>query len=905
MSSPLADVGKKVRLLVTATNPDGTGSRASAPTATVNAAPPVNTALPAVTGATLRGTTLSATPGTWSGPGVGYAYQWQRDLGSGYTDIAGATGATYLLGVADVGATIRIRVTATNADASVSATSIGSSVVRGGQPVSLVAPTIAGTARRTSTLTSTPGTWGGIENDYAFQWQRRVNGTFTDIAGATGTTYTLDSADVGTVIRLRVTASNLDGALSAFSATTATVVAAPPRNTAPPTVTGAAKLSETLTATPGDWTPAGATYAYAWQRDGVDIPGANGSTYVLRAADLGKSVRVKVTATNVDGSADATSAAGERVAAPPVNTVAPAAPSGTPQEASTLTAVPGTWDTPGASLHYTWLRCPADATAVSSGCEEAGTGTTYTLTAADVGRRLGVRVVATSSGGTSTAASALTGTIVRLDLRNLTPPSVAGDAYAGETLNGDAGRWTFPSADVVYDWQRCDADGNSNCASVGSGSPQYTLDADDADHTIVLVVAATTPGQSATARSAPLTIQSRPVPRSIVAPAVTGTAIRGRTLTADPGTWTDSTRFSYQWLRCNGTSCQEIAGATGDTYVLTAADKGFSMSVVVTAANAWRSASAQAAPTAPVAAAPPVNTSVPVISSSSPVIGQGATLTAGGATWNSTSDTTYRLSWERCTGGVCRPISGANGVSYTLLAADVGSQLVVVITATNGDGAVSARSAQTVTVLVGGPRWKTLPTISNSTGRVGDSVTVTPGTFSGPAVTSDVTEMMRCTNVCTPRGTANARNYTIADSDLGAILRVRETASNSGGETIVWSSRYVGPVTNAQAAAAVLKAGNTSIRNAQGATLAVATLSGSKPGVAHASAATSSAPKVGLRRPAKVKGKLVAWACPATIGAGATPPPCSAKVSLRKRATLRLPASTTGDVRVVVIRAKR
>ena len=54
-----------------------------------------------------------------------------------------------------------------------------------------------------------------------------------------------------------------------------------------------------------------------------------------------------------------------------------------------------------------------------------------------------------------------------------------------------------------------------------------------------------------------------------------------------------------------------------------------------------------------------------------------------------------------------------------------------------------------------------------------------------------------------------------------------------------------------------------------------------------------------------VKGKLVAWACPATIDEGATPPPCSARVSLRKRATLRLPASTGANVRVVVIRAKR
>ena len=133
----------------------------------------------------------------------------------------------------------------------------------------------------------------------------------------------------------------------------------------------------------------------------MDIAGATSSTYTLQPADVGKTVRVKVTATNVDGSASATSPATARIAAPPVNTVAPAAPSGTPKETSTLTAVPGTWDTPGASFTYTWLRCAADATAITASCEEVGTGSTYTLSAADVGRRLGVRVTATSSGGTT------------------------------------------------------------------------------------------------------------------------------------------------------------------------------------------------------------------------------------------------------------------------------------------------------------------------------------------------------------------------------------------------------------------------------------------------------------------------------------------------------------------------
>jgi hypothetical protein len=163
--------------------------------------------------------------------------------------------------------------------------------------------------------------------------------------------------------------------------------------------------------------------------------------------------------------------------------------------------------------------------------------------------------------------------------------------------------------------------------------------------------------------------------------------------------------------------------------------------------------------------------------------------------------------------------------------------------------------------------------------------------------------MMRCTNVCVPRGPANATTYTIAGSDLGAILRVRETASNVGGEVTVWSARYVGPVISAMAAAGVLSSVETPLKNSDGSTLALAKLSGSTLARAAAAGKPKGA-KVALRRAGKVKGKLVAWACAATVTEGATPPPCSAKVTLRKKATLKLPASLAGKVRVTVVRGR-
>ena len=404
---------------------------------------------------------------------------------------------------------------------------------------------------------------------------------------------------MGAVIRLRVTASNLDGTASAPQRGVRDRRAAAPRNVAVPAVSGPAKLNGTLTAAPGDWTPADADFTYAWQRDGSDIAGATSSTYTLAAGgrrqdragqghrdqrrrqrerDLRRDGADRRAAGQHGGPRRAVrDAAGVRPRSPP-----PPAP-GTPRARRSPTC--------GCAARP--MRPP------SPRLRGGGTGATYALTADDVGRRLGVRVTATTSGGTTTVASALTATVARLTLTNLTPPSIIGNAYAGETLTGDAGRWTFPSPDLAYDWRRCDADGASNCVPVGDGGARYPLTDGDVDRTIVLVVAATTPGQSATARSAPLTIRARPVPRSVVAPAVTGTAVRGRTLHAGTGTWSnDPNRLSYQWLRCDGAAARRSAAPPATPTCSTKADEGFAITVVVTAANAW-AGSATAAATGP------------------------------------------------------------------------------------------------------------------------------------------------------------------------------------------------------------------------------------------------------------------------------------------------------------------
>jgi acid phosphatase type 7 len=89
------------------------------------ASAPANTALPAVSGSATPGSTLSATPGTWTNTPTGYGYQWERcDAGGGSCqNLTGATTSSYLIDNGDVGSTVRVSVTATNASGSGSATS--------------------------------------------------------------------------------------------------------------------------------------------------------------------------------------------------------------------------------------------------------------------------------------------------------------------------------------------------------------------------------------------------------------------------------------------------------------------------------------------------------------------------------------------------------------------------------------------------------------------------------------------------------------------------------------------------------------------------------------------------------------------------------------------------------------
>ncbi len=128
-----ADVGARIRAIVTATNLDGSTSATATATAVVQGLPPVNSVSPSVTGSAVVGSVVTGKRGSWTGASpISYRYQWQRSdvAGTTFTDIPGslATRAGYRVTSNDEGRRLRFVVTATNLDGTRSASVLTATV---------------------------------------------------------------------------------------------------------------------------------------------------------------------------------------------------------------------------------------------------------------------------------------------------------------------------------------------------------------------------------------------------------------------------------------------------------------------------------------------------------------------------------------------------------------------------------------------------------------------------------------------------------------------------------------------------------------------------------------------------------------------------------------------------------
>ena len=361
-------------------------------TATVNLAPTVTVA-PALSGAATQGQPVSVTTGTWSNGPVSYSYQWQTcNVSDVCTSVPGATQASYTPSADDVGETLRVFVSASTAwGLQASADAVELSPVQPESPPDTTPPAVSGTTIQGQTLIeSNHATWVFPPDAYRYQWLRCLASGVDcqPIPSETGQTYTLGAGDVGYAIEFEEVA--IKGAVnaSATSAPTAVVMPLTPADTAPPAISGDPVVGDTLTESHATWVFPPNSYTYQWfdcdatGADCVPIPAATAQTYTLAPADSESTIEVEEQATRGGVTESATSTPTAPVTTlVPVNLVPPAI-SGTLEEGQTLTLTPGVWSGDPTSSIDVWFDCDPGL----DQCWTYGaTGSTYTLSATDVG----------------------------------------------------------------------------------------------------------------------------------------------------------------------------------------------------------------------------------------------------------------------------------------------------------------------------------------------------------------------------------------------------------------------------------------------------------------------------------------------------------------------------------------
>jgi hypothetical protein len=814
-----ADAGAFIRVFVTATEGEDSGyAMATTAQSIRTASGPASTEAPSISGDALEGQPLSAAPGSWTVTSpVTYSYQWQGcDRGDDFlkcVDLDGATGPTYTPSADDVTTSIRVAVTATDAEGSTAAVSEASAPIGATRPYATESPTISGVARRGYVLTAAPGAWDGIATiTHAFQWRScDLDGeNCTDIEDATEATYSLGDGDVGSTLRVAVTATNGVGSTTEASDPTAAIASSDaPEATSPPLVSGTARAGEELSATAGDWSgPGPIAYAYQWETCEADdaelcraVDGATDSTYVPSSADVGSRLRVWVTATNATGAISAVSTATAPVTSAdgpsshaPRNQSLPTV-SGTARQDETLTAAPGSWSA-GAEVayEYQWRRCDA----AGKGCADVDGGfePTYVLSSDDVGGTMRVVVTALDDHGTGRATSDATAVILTAAPVNLVLPAVSGSPIDGGTLTAEPGVWTT-DASFAYQWQRCDGSGAA-CENLPAGTDaELTLASADVGSTHRVVVTATNEGGSAVATSGAGPVVEASAPVNDTAPQMSGPEAAGGTLDVDPGAWsgTPELAYAYQWRRCDwaGENCEGIVDATEASYTLTTDDVGSRIRADVTATNAAGSAVASVLSGEIGPPAPPQLYDAPLVYGEP---NDGQVLTAYAGYWAGLEPIAYEYQWRSCDseGAACEDIAGATGETYTLTAGDLGTTVRLRVTATNASGSEEAESEPTSVIVTAAPGLLGNPWLQDAP-HPGVLVTADPGVWSGSAPLDYAYQWQLCDGPgeegegagCEDIAGATDAGYAAGESQLGRFLRVGVTATNAHGAETAWS----------------------------------------------------------------------------------------------------------------------
>ena len=265
--------------------------------------------------------------------------------------------------------------------------------------------------------------------------------------------------------------------------------------------------------------------------------------------------------------------------APPLN-VEPPAIVGSGREAQPLEATLGTWEGNVTSREVRWHRCD------DAGCLPLGaTLQQYAPESGEVGTRLAVEVIATGPGG-STSALSNEVEILAMPPAVVVLPELQGVPREGETLSVSTGTWQWRVDRYEYQWQVCDAFGES-CAPVpGATDAHWVPGFAEVGASIRVTVSAVGPGGATEALSPPTSPVQYGQPRIVTPPEISGVARERESLQASSGQWDGAVeRFEFQWLTCDpsGTGCTALPEQRAETVTVDGAWAGRTLRVDVTA----------------------------------------------------------------------------------------------------------------------------------------------------------------------------------------------------------------------------------------------------------------------------------------------------------------------------------
>ena len=188
----------------------------------------------------------------------------------------------------------------------------------------------------------------------------------------------------------------------------------------------------------------------------------------------------------------------------------------------------------------------------------------------------------------------------------------------------------------------------------------------------------------------------------------------------------------------------------------------------------------------------PTNTVAPTLTGNANI---GSVFSTNNGSWVGTSPFTYTYQWQRCdgNGSNCANIAGATANTYTVQAGDAGMTIKSVVTATNAGGATAASSAVSAAVISAAPPVNSIAPALIPALEIhpGYTWSVTGGTWSGTPTIVYTYQWQRCDlngGNCVNIDGATYQYYTLQNADVLNQVRVRVTATNSGGSSVSFSN---------------------------------------------------------------------------------------------------------------------